>query len=208
MKKLVFIPAIIACLSFQLQAQTTIAVLPYSVNYQGNIPKKFTQEQLDEARRKESESYQASMINSLSRKMQKRAYRNFDLSVLSVSQTEALLAKNNLATAALDTLSNEQLVTILGVSHVVRGNVERTFIMSDELSLGITAIGVVTGNSPGMMNTTSMLQVINAIEMVPANEIVYSRQFMRRTTAMKSDEQSLRDTFRKSSRHMLKRITR
>ena len=205
MKTLLFIPAFL--ISLAVQAQTTIAVLPYSVSYQGNIPKKFTQEQLDETRRQESVSYQASMINSLSRKMQKRAYRNLDLSVLSISQTEALLAKNNLTTAALDTLSNEKLTELLGVTHVVRGNVNRTFIMSDELSLGITAIGVVTGNSPGMMNTTSMLQVINAMEEVPANDIVYSRQFMRRTTAMKSDEQCLRDTFRKSSRNMLKRIT-
>lgn len=206
MKTLLFIPAFLICLA--VQAQTTIAVLPYSVSYQGNIPKKFTQEQLDEARRQESVSYQASMINSLSRKMQKRAYRAMDLSVLSVSQTEALLAKNNLTTASLDTLSNERLATILGVSHVVRGTVNRSFIMSDELSAGITAIGVVTGNGPGMMNTTSMLQVINSIEELEANDIVFSRQFMRRTTAFKSDEQSLRDTFRKSSRKMLKRITR
>lgn len=205
MKALLFIPAFLAC--FALQAQTTIAVLPYSVSYQGNIPKKFTQEQLDEARRQESVSYQASMINYLSRTMQKRSYRNLDLSVLSSSQTEALLAKNNLTTASLDTLSNDELATILGVSHVVRGTVNRSFIMSDELSLGITAIGVATGNGTGMMNTTSMIQVINSLEEVPANDILFTRQYMRRTTALKSDEQSLRDTFRKSSRKMLKRMT-
>lgn len=204
MKAHLLIPALFVCLLSQ--AQTTIAVLPYSVNYQGNIPKKFTTEQLEEARRQESESYQAFMINSLSRRILRRPYRNFDLSVLSSSQTEALLAKSALTTASLDTLSNEKLAEILGVTHVVRGTVDRTFIMSDELSMGITAVGVLTGQGAGMMNTTSMLTIINALEVVPESDILFSRQYVRRTTAFKTDEQSLRSTFRRSSKRMLKRI--
>lgn len=204
MKTRLLIPALFACLLSQ--AQTTIAVLPYSVNYQGNIPKKFTTEQLEEARRQESESYQAFMINSLSRRILRRPYRNFDLSVLSSSQTEALLAKSALTTASLDTLSNEKLAEILGVTHVVRGTVDRTFIMSDELSMGITAVGVLTGQGAGMMNTTSMLTIINALEVVPESDILFSRQYVRRTTAFKTDEQSLRSTFRRSSKRMLKRV--
>jgi hypothetical protein len=74
--------------------------------------------------------------------------------------------------------------------------------MSDEMSLGITAVSILTNQQ--LMNATSNINIINSLEEVNGDGTIFSRQFMRTTSATRSDDQSLRDAFRKSSRRMFK----
>ena len=106
----------------------------------------------------------------------------------------------------MDTLTNSQLAEILGINHVVRGSATRTFIMSDEMSLGITAVSVITGGQVPLINSTSNISIINSLENITENNIVFSKQFNRVTSATRSDEQNLRDTFRYSARKMFKAL--
>lgn len=204
MKKFILLSVLFISYLMPANAKTTIAVLPYKIAYEGRIPKKFTPELIAESRLQEGRSYQASMINYLTKMNRKRANRELDVVILSQGEIDALIAKNQLRAGQLDSLTNNQLAEILGISHVVRGSATRTFIMSDELSLGITAVSVLTGQP--LINTTSSINLINSLEDVETSGTVYSKQFMRTTSATRSDEQNLRDTFRKSSRRMFREL--
>jgi hypothetical protein len=204
MKKFILLSVLFISYLMPANAKTTIAVLPYKIVYEGRIPKKFTPELIAESRLQEGRSYQASMINYLTKMNRKRANRELDVVILSQGEIDALIAKNQLRAGQLDSLTNKQLAEILGISHVVRGSATRTFIMSDELSLGITAVSIVTGQP--LINTTSSINLINSLEDVETSGTVYSKQFMRTTSATRSDEQNLRDTFRKSSRRMFRQL--
>jgi len=184
-------------------AQTTIAVLPYRISYEGRIPQKYTPEDIAAMQLQDGENYQASMINSLSRMAMKRSNIALDVTVMSQGQIAALLDQHNITTEQLDRMTNEQIADSLDISHVVRGSATRTFIMSDEMSLGITAVSILTNQS--LMNATSAINVINALEEADGGT-VYSRQFSRTTSAVRSDDQSLRDTFRKSARKMFRNL--
>lgn len=203
MKKIVLLSAFIAGYFLPSLAQTTIAVLPYKISYEGRIPQKFTPEDVAEMQLQDGQNYQASMINSLSRMSSKRSNLALDVTVLGQGQIDALLAQHNITAEQLDRMTNEQIADSLDISHVVRGSATRTFIMSDEMSLGITAVSIVTGQP--LMNATSQINVINALEEADGGT-VYSRQFNRTTSAVRSDDQSLRDAFRKSSRKMFRNL--
>ncbi len=184
-------------------AQTTIAVLPYKITYDGRIPQKFTPEDIAAKQLQDGEDYQAAMINSLSRLALKRSNIALDVTVMSQGQLNALLDQHNITAELLDRMTNEQIADSLGISHVVRGSATRTFIMSDEMSLGITAVSILTQQN--MVNITSNINVINALEEADGGT-VFSRQFNRTTSAVRSDNQSLRDAFRKSARKMFRNL--
>jgi hypothetical protein len=204
MKRIILLSAFFIGYLMPAFASTTIAVLPYKISYEGRIPKKFTPELIASSQLQEGRSYQASMINYLTKMNRKRSNQELDVTVLSQGQIDALIAKRNLSAGQLDSLTNEQLAEVLGISHVVRGSATRTFIMSDELSLGITAVSILT--SQPMINATSNISIINSLEDIQASGTVFSRQFNRTTSATRSDDQSLRDAFRKSSRRMFREL--
>lgn len=204
MKKILLLSLILAGFLFPAAASTTIAVLPYKIAYEGRIPSKYTPEQLAEFRVQEGQNYQASMINYLTKMNRKPSNQKLDITVLSLNQVNALMTQKGITAAQLDSLTNTQLAEILGISHVVRGTATRTFIMSDELSLGITAVSILT--SQPLINSTSNISLINSMEDLTSGGIIFSRQFNRSTSATRSDEQSLRDAFRKSSRRMLRTL--
>ena len=146
------------------------------------------------------------MINYLVKMNAKNKNEKLNAKVLSQGQIEALMLQKNITTKQLDTLTNSQLAEILGINHVVRGSATRTFIMSDEMSLGITAVSVITGGQVPLINSTSNISIINSLENITENNIVFSKQFNRVTSATRSDEQNLRDTFRYSARKMFKAL--
>jgi hypothetical protein len=117
-------------------------------------------------------------------------------------ELEGLIASKKLTIEQLDSMTDKQIADTLGVTHIVRGTAIRTFIMSDEMSLGITAVSILTNQQ--LMNATSNINIINSLEEVNGDGTIFSRQFMRTTSATRSDDQSLRDAFRKSSRRMFK----
>lgn len=203
MKNLLLLSILLVSGFLPLFGQTTIAVLPYTISYEGRIPRKFTPEMITDLQEQDGQNYQASMINSLTRISLKRSKMALNISVLSQGQIEGLLASKNMTYAQLAGLTNEQIADSLGVTHVVRGRATKTFIMSDEMSLGMTAVGVLTGQN--VINITSQIILFNSLEETKG-QTVFSRGFRRSTSAVRSDDQSLRDTFRKSSRKMFKRL--
>lgn len=204
MKKLIILSSIFFSIIYSGICETIIGVLPYKIVYEGRIPKKFTPELIESSTKAEGKSYQASMINYLTKMNAKHKNKKLNVKILSQGQIEALMLQKNVTTKQLDTLTNSQLAELLGVNHVVRGSATRTFIMSDEMSLGITAIGIITNGNIGLMNTSSNINIINSLENIETNNLIFSKQFNRVTSATRSDEQNLRDTFRYSARKMFK----
>jgi len=202
MKKTILLPFLLLGIIYPAIAQKTIAVLPYKISYEGRIPKKFTPENIQENQLQDGRNYQASMINSLSRLSYKRSNIPLDVTVLGQMELEGLIASKKLTLEQMDSMTDKQIADTLGVTHIVRGTAIRTFIMSDEMSLGITAVSILTNQQ--LMNATSNINIINSLEEVNGDGTIFSRQFMRTTSATRSDDQSLRDAFRKSSRRMFK----
>lgn len=203
MKKALLTFAFFLAISINGFGQITIAVLPYSVNYDGRIPKKMTPELITAARVEDATTYQTSMINYLTRMSNKKKYAYLDINVLGQVQIDAMLLKSGID-AAVTTLTNQQLAEALGVTHVVRGRVSRTFIMSDEASMGLGAIGVLTGQP--VYNATSSLNITNTLENMSTNRATYSQQAIRTTKATRTDESALRSTFRQSARRMGRKL--
>lgn len=193
-------------LSLASYATTTIAVLPYKVFYDGRIPKKYTPEQLEEKRVQDAENYQQLMISYLLKTQQKRKYNFQDVVILGQDQIAAILDKNGITAAKLDSLTNQDLERILGVTHVLRGTANRNFIMSDEMSLGMSAIGVVSGRS--MYNVTSQINISNSLNDIKTNRLVVTKFYTRSTTATRSDERVLRYTFRNTSKKIFKEFSK
>lgn len=187
-------------------ATTTIAVLPYKVFYDGRIPKKYTPEQLEEKRVQDAENYQQMMITYLLKVQQKRKYQYQDVVILGQDQVAAILDKNGISLAKIDSLTNQDLERILGVTHVLRGVANRNFIMSDEMSLGMSAIGVVSGRS--VYNVTSEINISNSLNDIKSNQALVSRIYTRSTTATRSDVRVLRNTFRNTSKKIFKELSR
>jgi hypothetical protein len=204
MKKYILLSTLLFGLLMSAFATTTIGVLPYKIAYEGRIPKKYTTEEIQAYRLQDGRSYQASMINYLTKMNRKRSNKALNVTVLSQHQIDALIAEKNISAEQIDSLTNNELAKILGITHVVLGSATRTFIMSDELSLGISAASILTGQP--MINATANISLISTLENVATNGTVFSRQFNRTTSATHSDEKSLRDAFRKSSRRMFRAL--
>lgn len=204
MKKALLTSIVVFGFAITAFSSITIAVLPYSVNYQGRIPRKFeTPEQIAEARLQDGENYQTSMINFLTKMANKRKYAYLDINVIGQIQIDAMLRKAGID-AAVTTLTNDQIAEALGVTHVVRGALTRTFIMSEELALGVGVVGVLSGQP---VNTaTSSMNITNSLEEMSSNAVVFSRQAVRSTKATRGDQSALRSAFRGSSRAMLRKI--
>lgn len=199
---------LIVSIGFAITAfsSVTIVVLPYAVNYQGRIPKKFeTPEQIAEAIRQDGENYQTSMINYLTKMANKRKYAFLDVNILGQVQIDAMLKKSGID-AAVTTLSNEQIAEALGVTHVVRGALTRTFIMSEELALGVGVVGVLSGQP--VSTATSSMNITNSLEDMETEAVVFSRQSVRTTKPTRGDQSALRSSFRSSSRAMLRKINK
>ena len=194
------------CLSMYSLATTTIAVLPYKVFYEGRIPKKLTTEQIEERRLQDAETYQQLMITHLLKTQQKRKYQFQDVVILGQDQIAAILDKNGVTLAKLDSLTNQDLERILGVTHVLRGTANRNFIMSDEMSLGMSAIGAVSGRPT--YNVTSQINISNSLNDIKTNRAVVTKFYTRSTTATRSDERVLRNTFRNTSKKIFKEFSR
>ena len=202
-----FLLASVASLAFAFTGlcSVTIAVLPYSVNYQGRIPKKMTPELLEQARIQDGENYQTSMINYLTKMSNKRKYLYLDINVIGQVQIDAMLLKAGID-AQVSTLTNAEMAEALGVSHVIRGAVTRTYIMSDEASLGLGAVGVLTGQQ--VYNATSSLNVTNTLIDIELNRTAFSQQATRTTKATRSDQRALRSIFRQSARRIGRKLKR
>ena len=205
MKKIVLASIASVLFAFTGMCSITIAVLPYTVNYQGRIPSKLSQEQLEESRAQESENYQISMINYLTQMANRKKYLHLDINVIGQVQIDAMLNKAGIDTL-VSSLTNAEIAEAIGVSHVMRGAVTKTFIMSDEASLALGAVGVLTGEP--IYNATSSLNITNTLVDMDNNRTAFSQQGTRTTKATRTDQRALRSVFRQSARRIGRKLKR
>lgn len=115
----------------------TVAVLPFRVNFEGNLPKEITREQLQMLLVREAELFQTDLhAQLLTRRMTDRGQPiAIDLQPLAV--TRGTLEENDLMTAEVWTKNPADLARLLGVDAVITGEVTHYRLMSDLVSAGI-----------------------------------------------------------------------
>jgi len=204
MKK--FVLTFVAILAFAISGfcSITIAVLPYQVTYRGNIPQKLTDEKLAEMQTQDSEKYQSEMIKYLTSQAKRRKYEELDIHVIGQVQIDAMLRAKGIDTVAWS-MTDKEIADAIGVTHVLRGSMTKNFIMSDAAAVGLNTVGVLTGNGSTRV-VTSTISVTHSVRDAFVGASVFSRQWVRTTTAMRPDQRAIRDTFRKASRKMMRAI--
>lgn len=206
MKK--FVLTSIVTLAFALTGlcSVTIAVLPYSVEYQGRIPKKLdTPEKLEEARTLDGESYQTAMIDQLTRIAKKKKYMFLDINIIGQVQIDAMLRQKGIDTTA-SSMTNAEIAEAIGVTHVVRGTVTRTFILSEAEAVGVGIINVLSNNGSNQRAITSSIWVRHSTGDNLTDGNVYNMRVTRTTRNTRPHQRALRDTFRKAARRTLRKI--
>ena len=118
-------------------------------------------------------------------------------------QIDAMLRAKGIDTTA-ESMTNAQIAEAIGVTHVVRGSVTRTFLLSEGEAVGVGVINVLNGNLQSAI--TSTLFVRHSIGDSFNDGNVYSMQTTRTTKNTRPHQRALRDTFRKASRRSLRNI--
>ncbi len=204
MKKFLLASTMLFAFALTSLCSVTIAVLPYSVDYQGRIPKRLdTPEKIREASLLDGENYQTSMINYLTKLSNKKKYSFLDINVIGQVQIDAMLRKSGIDTTAAS-MTNAEIAAAIGVTHVVRGRVTRNFLLSEGEALGVGAIGVLTGQSTRA--ATSVMAIMHSTGDSFSDGNVYTMQVSRTTTLTREHQRASRDTFRKSSRRTMRAI--
>ncbi|MDG1332487.1 MAG: hypothetical protein P8P74_09170 [Crocinitomicaceae bacterium] len=205
MKKILLTSIITLAFALTGLCSVTIAVLPYSVNYQGRIPKKLdTPEKILESQTADGESYQTAMIDQLTRIAKKKKYMFMDINVIGQVQIDAMLRKQGIDTTAAS-MTNAQIAEAIGVKHVVRGTVTRTFLLSEAEAMGVGVINVLSGGS-NQRTITSTMTVRHSTGDNFMDGNVYSMRVTRTTRNTRPHQRALRDTFRKAARRTLRAI--
>lgn len=206
MKKIILASIITFAFALTGFCSVTIAVLPYSVQYQGRIPKRLdTPEKILEARLLDGEEYQTAMIEQLNRMAKKKKYAYLDINIIGQVQIDAMLRAKGIDTTA-SSMSNSEIAAAIGVTHVVRGSVTRTFILSEGEAVGVGVINVLNGDLRGAI--TSSLAIRHSIGDSFTDGNVYSIQTTRTTKTTRPHQRALRDTFRKAARRSLRNISK
>lgn len=204
MKKIILASIISFAFALTGLCSVTIAVLPYSVQYQGRIPKKLdTPEKILEARTLDGEEYQTAMIEQLTRIAKKKKYAYLDINVIGQVQIDAMLRAKGIDTTAAS-MTNAEIAAAIGVTHVVRGSVTRTFFLSEAEAVGIGVINVLSGDLRSAVTSTLVVRHSMGDSFTDGN--VYSMQTSRSTKNTRPHQRALRDTFRKAARRSLRSI--
>jgi hypothetical protein len=181
----------------------TIAVLPYSVEYTGRIPKKLdTPEKILDARRLDGENYQTAMIDQLTRISKKKKYMYMDINVIGQVQIDAMLRQKGIDTTA-SSMTNAEISEAIGVTHVVRGTVVRSFILSEAEAIGVGIINVLSGgDNQRAITSTITVRHSTGDNLMDGN--VYNLTTTRTTRNTRPHQRALGDTFRKAARRSLR----
>lgn len=203
MRKFILASITIFAFAFTGLCSITIAVLPYTVTYQGRTPDKMTPEQIEEAQIQDGEKFQTSMINYLTNQSKKRKYQFLDIHVIGQVQIDAMLRKQGLDTIA-SSLTDREIADAIGVTHVVRGSMTRNFLLTDGEAVGIGMISVLLGDTRRVV--TSVITINHSVREAFVGASVCSIQASRTTTTIRPDQRAVRDTFRKASRRTLRTL--
>jgi hypothetical protein len=206
MKKILLTSLVTFAFALTGFCSVTIAVLPYSVQYEGRIPKKLdTPEKILEATTLDGENYQTAMIDQLTRIAKKKKYMFLDINVIGQVQIDAMLRQKGIDTVA-SSMTNAEIAEAIGVTHVVRGTITRIFILSEAEAVGVGVINVLSGGNTSQRAITSTITVRHSTGDNLMDGNVYNLRANRTTRNTRPHQRALRDTFRKAARRSLRNI--
>lgn len=170
--------------TYEEKAEThkKIAVLPYELVYDGRIPAKLTQEELDKLVDNESLMFQASLYNQIVHKA-RRPKRQLQIELQHFNDTNARLKKAGISIKDSWTIPSAELAEILNVDAVVKSKVhKRLFLTNTEsaaVAVGASILGSLAGSNPvsntaRSMNKTSDIYVSCSIVDAEDEVIIWS----------------------------------
>ncbi len=129
----------------------TIAILPAQLELTGNIPKKMTNEQLEQLKNRNTEFLNQSLYNDLLQYANSRIRYYSQVQFQSLDRTKTLLKEKGISDSASWSMDPLALATLLEVDAVIVTKITQKHIMSDELAVGVDVVGgVIKQTMPGL----------------------------------------------------------
>jgi hypothetical protein len=125
------------------KSNTTMAVLPYNIIFEGKMPKDLTAEQMKTQDEKEQLAFQQSLFSQVSSKLSGSNFR-----LQSMATTNAKLIEMGIDLHKIQDYKPELLAEKLGVDMIVVPSLTKHRYRSDEASAAITAIKIIAQNIP------------------------------------------------------------
>lgn len=118
-----------------------LAILPFAaqISLRPNQMRNMSAEDLDRLEESEGKAVQNALQTYF---LKQKGKQNLYVSFQDISQTNALLAKNNINTANVESFTSKELAEILGVDGIIHGLLSTNKPMSDGAS---AAMGLITG---------------------------------------------------------------
>ncbi len=136
-------PYISPDLKTKAQKGATMAILPYSIVFEGRLPRNMSPEQLEAQDRRERLAFQQSLFYQISSRL-----NGSNIRLQSVASTNSKLSELNLDLHKIENYKPEKLAEKLGVDMVVVPNLIKHRYLSDEASAAITVASVMIGGFP------------------------------------------------------------
>lgn len=137
-------PYISSDLKSKVKSGATMAILPYTIVFEGKMPKDMSAAQLEAQDRRERLAFQQSLFYQISSRL-----NGSNIRLQSVATTNSKLSEMNLDLHKIESYKPEKLAEKLGVDMVVVPNLIKHRYRSDEASAALTAANVVINNLPG-----------------------------------------------------------
>ncbi len=119
----------------------TIAIIPAQLEVTGNIPKKFTPEQLQQIIQQNTKFLNQALYVDLAQFNDSKLRRYSQVKFQSLETTNKILREKGLTDSACWQMDPAELGSVLGVDAVLSAKVVQNHILSDEVAMGIDVIG-------------------------------------------------------------------
>jgi hypothetical protein len=130
----------------------TIAILPAQLEITGNIPKKYTQEQVEQMISRNTQFLNRALYNDLLQFANPRTRYYSQVQFQSLDRTESILKEKGITDSACWNMDPAQLAEILGVDAVVTTKITQRHIMSTEAAAGIDVAGEILRQAAPRVN--------------------------------------------------------
>lgn len=130
----------------------TIAILPAQLEITGNIPKKFTQEQVEQLIARNTQFLNRALYNDLLQFDNPRTRYYSQVQFQSLDRTHSLLKERGISDSACWSMDPAELADILGVDAVITIKITQRHIMSNEAAAGIDVAGEILRQAAPRVN--------------------------------------------------------
>ncbi len=157
-------PYISPDLKTKAQKGATMAILPYSIIFEGRLPRNMSPEQLEAQDRRERLAFQQSLFYQISSRL-----NGSNIRLQSVASTNSKLSELNLDLHKIENYKPEKLAEKLGVDMVVVPNLIKHRYLSDEASAAITVASVMIGSGSVLQVNPKTNDVKASFTIIEAN---------------------------------------